>query len=140
MERSELIEALKEKGLKVTPQRIAIFEAIFKLNNHPSAENIIAHLREDNPHIAVGTVYKVLDSLVKNELLEKVKTESGTVRYDPLLSKHHHLYCVDTDEIQDFEDAELDNLVNEYFKKKKIKNFQILAIKLQLTGTFTKSK
>ncbi len=55
---------LKENGLKVTPQRVAIFEAIVILNNHPTAEKIIDYIKRNHPNIAVGTVYKVLDSLV----------------------------------------------------------------------------
>ena len=57
-------EKLQEKGLKVTPQRVAIYEAIVKLKNHPTAENVIEYIKANHPNISVGTVYKVLDSLV----------------------------------------------------------------------------
>ncbi|MBI3235172.1 MAG: transcriptional repressor [Bacteroidetes bacterium] len=130
------IEKLKEKGLKVTPQRIAIFEAIVKLNNHPTAENIIEYVKSNHPNISVGTVYKVLDSLVENGLLKKVKTEKDIMRYDAVLSNHHHLYCAETDRIEDYDDEELNKLINDYFKKKKIKNFKVQDIKLQITGQF----
>ena len=129
-------EKLQEKGLKVTPQRIAIYEAIVKLKNHPTAENVIEYIKSNNPNISVGTVYKVLDSLVENKLLKKVKTEKEIMRYDAVLSKHHHLYCVDTDRIEDYEDEKLNILINEYFKKIKIKNFKVQDIKLQITGKF----
>ena len=129
-------EKLQEKGLKVTPQRIAIYEAIVKLKNHPTAENVIEYIKSNNPNISVGTVYKVLDSLVENKLLKKVKTEKEIMRYDAVLSKHHHLYCVDTDRIEDYEDEKLNLLINEYFKKIKIKNFKVQDIKLQITGKF----
>lgn len=129
-------EKLKEKGLKVTPQRVAIYDAIVKLKNHPSAENIIEYIKKNHPHIAVGTVYKVLDSLVENNLLRKVKTEKDIMRYDALLSNHHHLYCAETDRIEDFEDENLNALINNYFKTRRIKNFKIKDVKLQITGTF----
>ncbi len=129
-------EKLQEKGLKVTPQRIAIYEAIVKLKNHPTAENVIEYIKSNNPNISVGTVYKVLDSLVENKLLKKVKTEKEIMRYDAVLSKHHHLYCADTDRIEDYEDEKLNILINEYFKKIKIKNFKVQDIKLQITGKF----
>ncbi len=58
------------------------------------------------------------------------------MRYDAILDHHHHLYCNDTDRIEDYENEELDTLVLEYFKKKKIKNFKIEDIKLQITGKF----
>ncbi len=130
------IDRLQEKGLKVTPQRVAIFEAIVKLNNHPTAENIIEYIKSNHPNISVGTVYKVLDSLVENALLKKVKTEKDVMRYDAILSNHHHLYCSETDRIEDYEDEELNALINDYFKKHKIKNFKVQDIKLQITGQF----
>ncbi len=129
-------EKLQEKGLKVTPQRVAIYEAIVELDNHPTAENVIDYIKINHPNISVGTVYKVLDSLVENELLKKVKTERDIMRYDAVLSNHHHLYCAETDRIEDYEDEQLNTLINNYFKANKIKNFKVQDIKLQITGTF----
>lgn len=127
---------LQEKGLKVTPQRVAIFDAIMQLDNHPTAEDITAFIKKDHPNISVGTVYKVLNTFVENNLLKKVKTEKDIMRYDPHLSNHHHLYCVETDRIEDFKDENLNQLIADYFKKNKIKNFKIQDIKLQITGNF----
>ena len=136
MNKQEVASKLSEKGLRVTPQRIAILSAIITLNNHPTAEKIIDYIKVNHPNISVGTVYKVLDSLVENDLLKKVKTESGIMRYDPLLSAHHHLYCEETDRIEDFEDENLDEIITAYFEKKGIKNFQIDNIQLHITGKF----
>ena len=129
-------EQLKSKGLKVTPQRVAIYEAVAELHNHPTAENIIEYIKTNHTNISVGTVYKVLDSLVENNLLRKEKNEKDIMRYDAIMSHHHHLYCSETDRIEDFEDPQLDQFITEYFKKKKIKNFKVQDIKLQITGTF----
>lgn len=129
-------EQLKEKGLKVTPQRVAIYEAVVKLKNHPTAENIIDYIKKNHPNISVGTVYKVLDSLVENLLLKKVKNEKDVMRYDAIMQKHHHLYCSETDKIEDYEDPELDKIIFDYFSKKKIKGFSVKDISLQITGEF----
>ncbi len=129
-------EKLKEKGLKITPQRIAIYEAVVKLKNHPTAENIIDYIKTNHPNISVGTVYKVLESLVEASLLKKVKNERDVMRYDAILHKHHHLYCSETDKIADFEDPELDQLIAGYFARKKIKGFKVKDITLQITGEF----
>jgi Fur family peroxide stress response transcriptional regulator len=131
---------LQEKQLKVTPQRIAIYDAICKLNNHPTAENIIDYIKKNHPNISVGTVYKVLDCFTENNLLKKVKTERDIMRYDAMLNGHHHLYCADTDRIEDYEDEQLDKLISNYFRKKKIKNFSVQEIKLQITGKFKNKK
>ena len=131
-------KTLKEKGLKVTPQRVAIFEAITHLKNHPTAENIIAYIKKNHPNISVGTVYKVLDSFVENKLLSKVKTEKDIKRYDSVLTNHHHLYCTETDRIEDYEDDQLNELIENYFKTHKIKNFNIQEVKLQISGKLNK--
>ncbi len=136
MNTAEAIDKLKQKGLRVTPQRVAVYQTVCEINDHPTAEMIIRSIRENHPNISVGTVYKVLDTLVENDLLEKVKTEKGTMRYDPILSGHHHLYCKETDRIADYEDPELDNMLASYFSKKKIEHFTISDIKLELTGKF----
>lgn len=129
-------EQLKQKGLKITPQRLTIYEAVVKLKNHPTAEDIIDYIKKNHPNISVGTIYKVLDSFVKHNLLKKVKNEKGIMRYDAVLCHHHHLYCIETERIEDFEDTNLDKIINEYFEKNKIKGFKIKDIALQITGEF----
>jgi len=136
MKITEIRNKLIEKRLKVTPQRTAVLEAIFKLNNHPTADNIIDYIRNSHPNIATATVYKVLDALVANELIRKVKTEKDVMRYDAVMERHHHLYCSESDRIEDFVDPELNKIVEKYFKKKKIPYFEIADVKLQIIGKF----
>ena len=138
MKISEIRNKLSEKGLKVTPQRIAILEAIIKLNNHPTAENIIDYIRNNHPNIATATVYKVLDALVSNKLIEKVKTERDVMRYDAIMKSHHHLYSSESDRIEDFTDTDLNEMIENYFEKKKIPDFKIEDIKIQIIGRFLK--
>jgi Fur family transcriptional regulator, peroxide stress response regulator len=136
MKTADVINKLIQKGLKVTPQRIAILEAILKLNNHPTAENILDYIRVNHPNISVGTVYKVLDTFVDKELINKVKTEKDIMRYDPMVESHHHIYCSDSDRIDDYLDTELSTLLESYFEKKKIPGFKIEDIKLQIIGKY----
>jgi Fur family transcriptional regulator, peroxide stress response regulator len=127
-----------EKGLKITPQRVVILEAIYKLDNHPTAENIIEYIRESHPNIATGTVYKVLETLVENGLIKKVTTDKDVMRYDGIIENHHHLYCSECNLIEDYRDEELDKLLHKHFKSKNIKGFKIEEIVLQIRGTFNK--
>ena len=138
MKITEIRNKLIEKGLKVTPQRIAILEAIIKINNHPTAENIIDYIRNNHPNIATATVYKVLDALVANEIIRKVKTERDVMRYDAVMENHHHLYCSESNRIEDFVDTELNEMIDKYFEKKKIPDFKIEDVKLQIIGKFLK--
>lgn len=125
-----------EKSLKVTPQRMSILEAIYNLENHPTAEQIIEFIRKKHPNIASGTVYKVLDTLIANDLVKKVKTEKDVMRYDGFIENHHHLYCIECDYIEDYKNAELDKILKKFFEEKNIDNFIIEDIKLQINGKF----
>lgn len=138
MDPGQIKDKLVEKGLKVTPQRIAILEAIYTLNNHPTAEMILEYIKERYPGIATGTVYKVLDVLIRHRLINRVKTERDVMRYDGVLENHHHLFSAESEEIMDYKDADLDRLLADYFKKKGIENFEIREIKLQINGRFQK--
>ncbi len=133
-------QQLKKSKLKVTPQRMAVLEALGSLKNHPSADNIKEYIIRNHPNIAVGTIYKTLDTFVEKKLIRKVKTEKDSMRYDAILENHHHLYCEKTEEIKDYFDKDLTKLLENYFKKKKIPNFQITEIKLQLNGLFKNKK
>jgi len=138
IEQKDLRNKFSEKGLKITPQRLVILEAVYVLNNHPAADNIIEYIRELHPNIATGTVYKVLETLVENGLIRKVKTDTDVMRYDGIIEKHHHLYCSECDLIEDYKDEELDNLLEKFFKNKIIKGFHMEDFVLQIRGTFDK--
>jgi Fur family peroxide stress response transcriptional regulator len=131
---------LRDSNLKVTPQRVAVLEALNNLKNHPTADKIKEYVVKNHPNIAVGTIYKTLDTFVEKGLVKKVKTEKDVMRYDAILENHHHLYCKDTERIEDFFDDELDNLIDKYFQRKKIPNFNVKDIKLQIIGTFNNKK
>jgi Fur family peroxide stress response transcriptional regulator len=131
------IRILAEKGLKVTPQRIAVLDIILNLNNHPTAENIEEYLRLNYPHVPIGTVYKILDAFIEKGIISRVKTDKGIIRYDAIQEKHHHLYCSESEKIEDFYDDELNKILEDYFMKKQIPNFKIENIKLQIIGRFT---
>lgn len=138
MQSESIRELLTEKELKVTPQRVAVLDALSKLNNHPTADNIIAFIRKYHPNIAIGTIYKTLDTFVEKGILKKVKTEKDVMRYDSILDNHHHLYSSDTEHIEDYYDDELDKMIENYFKRKRIPNFTVENIKVQIIGKFRK--
>ncbi len=133
-------ETLIKAGLKVTPQRLVVLEAVTKLGDHPTAERIIDFIKQNHPNIAIGTVYKTLDTFVEKEIIEKVKTDKDIMRYDAILEKHHHLYCIKSDRIEDYYDDELNQILKDYFEKKNIKDFKIEDIKLQIIGNFLNNK
>ena len=80
----------------------------------------------------------MLDALVENNLIKKVKTDKDIMRYDAVIEDHHHLYSTESDRIEDYINHDLNNLLKEYFKKNKINDFEIDDIKLQIIGKFKK--
>lgn len=134
---AKIRDKLSTRGLKITPQRIIILEAVYSLNNHPTADNIIEHIHRTHPNIAQGTVYNALDTLVEKGLIKKVKTDGDVMRYDGMTEAHHHLYHSNGGLIEDYVDLELDELLKEYFKSRKINGFEIEEIVLQIRGTST---
>lgn len=137
---ADIKNKLLEKGLKVTPQRMSILEAIYSLENHPTAEQVIDYIRTTHPNIATGTVYNVLETLVKNELIKKVMTEKDIMRYDGNIENHHHLYCIECNYIEDYKNPVLEDLLNNFFTHNSIPNFSIENISLQINGKFIKHK
>jgi Fur family transcriptional regulator, peroxide stress response regulator len=127
---------LKNAGLKITPQRLAVLESIFKIKHHPTSDEISKDVKTNHPNIAVGTIYNILDQFVKKGLLKRVKTDKGAMLFDHLTDRHHHLYCSESERVEDYFDEELDQLLVDYFNKRKIRGFQIDDIRLQLVGHF----
>jgi Fur family transcriptional regulator, peroxide stress response regulator len=135
---NRLKDKLREKGLKVTPRRLLILDAILKLDTHPTAEEIIKFIRKRNPKIATATVYKALNILVSKKVISKVETEIDITRYDATTESHHHLYCSESERIVDFVDTGLNEMIKHYFEKEKIPGFIIEDVKLQIIGKFEK--
>ncbi len=136
----DIKKKITDSGLKVTHQRIAVYEALANSKEHPTAEMLTEHVNEKYPYISTATVYKTLDTFVQKGLIFKVKTDSDKMRYDASTEQHHHIYCKDTGEIKDYHDEELNRLLKEHFRKKNIENFEIEDIKLQIMGHHKNSK
>jgi Fur family peroxide stress response transcriptional regulator len=135
---SKSIEILHANGLKVTPQRVAVLEALYYLTNHPTAESIKEFVHRNHPNLAMGTIYNTLETFVEKHIVKKIKTDKDFVRYDIITDNHHHLYCNHCDRIENYFDEELDALLKEYFSRKPIPNWEIKDINLQIAGNYKK--
>ncbi len=121
-------------GLKFTQQRIVILDALLTLGHHPTADEIYDHVKPNNPSISLGTVYKTVETFVSCHLIRKVMTDDGVMRYDARIDAHSHIYCVNTREIVDFTDPELQQWIEDYFKHKNIRNLKIKEISVQINA------
>jgi Fur family transcriptional regulator, peroxide stress response regulator len=95
---------------------------------------VYAHIRLANPSISLATVYKTLESFAQKKLIEKVSSEDGNMRFDINTIPHNHIYCTNTQEIIDFQDAELQEILENFLAKKSIQNFQLHDFQLQISG------
>ncbi|ARM31697.1 Fur family transcriptional regulator [Prosthecochloris sp. HL-130-GSB] len=105
---AEFVQRCREHGLKVTPQRLAIYKALLRLQVHPSADAVYKIVAADNPTISFDTVNRTLLTFSDIGVVETVESHSGVRRYETDLAPHHHLHCVKCGEIIDFCDTGLD--------------------------------
>ena len=96
-------DVLREKGLKVTPQRMAIYTMLSNTHSHPSAETIYKTLLPDNPTISLATIYKTLDSFKTAGLVQELSVGNGRSNYDADVTPHPHIVCRCCSSIQDFQ-------------------------------------
>lgn len=104
----ELIEKLKERHYRITPQRLAILKTLVRSNGHPSAERIYDQIKGEFPTTSLATVYKTIATLKEmGEVLELGFADDSN-RYDGNKPYPHvHLICVKCRDIIDLEGEDL---------------------------------
>jgi Fe2+ or Zn2+ uptake regulation protein len=90
---SELAEAFRAQGLKVTPQRQLLFSLLEHDTTHPTAEGLYVRASAQMPGISLRTVYTTLTDLVAMGELHAVALGAGATRFDPNIDDHHHGVC-----------------------------------------------
>lgn len=91
---SELVAELRERGIRMTPQRAIILQAIEELTGHVTAEEIYAAVQEINSYISLATVYRTLDMLKDLGLVAESNMGTTTTHYALRThSDHHHAVC-----------------------------------------------
>ncbi|MEY2979572.1 MAG: Fur family transcriptional regulator [Prochlorotrichaceae cyanobacterium] len=88
-----IVQRLKGKGLRVTPQRFAVYANLLHRQDHPTADQILQDLNGDAPRSSQATVYSALQTLQQAGLIREVLLESGVCRYDANVEPHHHFRC-----------------------------------------------
>lgn len=100
---TELAEAFRASGRKVTPQRQRIFELLHGDPSHPTAEALHARVVRDMPSVSLRTVYATLHELAEMGELQELALGTGSTRFDPNVSGHHHLVCRSCGRVADVE-------------------------------------
>jgi Fur family peroxide stress response transcriptional regulator len=88
-----IVNTLKAKGLRVTPQRFAVYANLLSRSDHPTVEQILIGLNKDFPVSSQATIYSSLQALRNAGLVKEVLLEEGVSRYDAMVEPHHHFRC-----------------------------------------------
>jgi len=101
-------ELCSKQGLKITPQRVAIYNELISSHKHPSASIIYEKIRKYFPNISLGTVNSTLLTFAKIGLAKVVAASGEPKRFDPVLESHHHFICMKCGKIVDFNNGAYD--------------------------------
>ena len=96
-----IVTRMKERGLRVTPQRFAVLRNLLGRNDHPTAEVILSDLNQQAPTSSQATVYASLRALCDVGLVREVHLQGGVCRYDANVTPHHHFLCRSCGRIED---------------------------------------
>jgi len=104
------VRICRQQGLKITHQRMEIFQELAASGAHPDAETVFQAVSRRVPSISRDTVYRTLATLEAEGLVRKVEPLFESARYDANLDRHHHFVCTLCGMVSDFYSEELDRL------------------------------
>ena len=122
---------LKGNNMRMTRQRKVILEELRRINNHPSAEEIYARVREHLPRISLGTVYRNLEILADIGEIQKLEYAGSTNRFDGIPNKHYHIRCMDCGRVDDAPIAPLNQIEDNLYETTV---FKIVGHRLEFIG------
>ena len=121
------------KGVKLTDQRRVIAQVMSESSDHPDVDELYNRVSKIDPKISIATVYRTVKLFEESGILEKHDFKSGKARYEPSLDEHHdHLIDINSGEIIEFVDKEIEKLQNEVAKKL---GYKLVDHKLELYGS-----
>jgi Fur family peroxide stress response transcriptional regulator len=121
----------RDYGLKSTPQRTAIYQALVHSTAHPTAEDLFAQVSPAYPMLSLNTVYYTLGVLRTAGLVQEVNVGHDRARFDANLSPHHHVICQGCQTILDVMDPRLNRLTSPSGIPK---DFQITSYQVAFRG------
>jgi Fur family peroxide stress response transcriptional regulator len=96
-----------ERGLTLTPQRLAIYHALAGDDSHPCAEALFRRIKPAMPSLSLGTVYRTLELFVAHGLVSRLHPTDDTARFDANREDHHHLICTACGRVFDLPESAL---------------------------------
>ncbi|GAQ26105.1 Fur family transcriptional regulator [Tepidanaerobacter syntrophicus] len=122
---SVIEDRLKEKDLKLTPQRRVVLDVLLdNQSKHLSAEEVFEFVRKKFPDIGLATVYRTLQLFDDFGVIKKLDFNDGCYRYElseDQRHQHHHLICIKCGKIYEFDDDLLEDLEKRIYKNNSFK-------------------
>jgi Fur family transcriptional regulator, peroxide stress response regulator len=87
------LHILKDKRIKVTPQRLGVYRALARAHGHLTAEELHARVKKDFPAVSLGTIYAILEFFAEKGLVQEIRIDFQKSCYDILRHRHHHFQC-----------------------------------------------
>jgi Fe2+ or Zn2+ uptake regulation protein len=100
---TQLTDLLRERGQRVTSQRLLIDRFLRENQGHVTAEQVLAGVADALPGTALPTVYATLELFEELGLVRRVQTGGGTMVFDARTAPHHHLTCRRCGAVEDVE-------------------------------------
>lgn len=123
---------LKSKGLKATPQRIAVHAAMLALG-HASADLVYEHIKkEGTAEVTVASVYNILSGLCAIGIYRRIPTSDNRVWYDAITRTHLHVFDRKRSELKDLVDEDFSAMAASYFKDHAPKGYKVDEIDIHL--------
>ncbi|KPL06142.1 hypothetical protein AMJ86_09760 [bacterium SM23_57] len=114
----DLITRLRERGMRLTPQRMAVLKTLIGNNEHLSVEDIYERVHGDHPMIGLATVYKTIAILKEMGEITELNISNEGARYDGSgETPHPHFICTRCNTIIDLEEEPLINLCENFVGK-----------------------
>ena len=132
----KLLEKCQKRGFKLTNQRELVISILENSKDHPNVDELFSRALEQDKSVSIATVYRTVKLLEDANFIEKLEFGDGRARYEESGEHHEHLIDVETGEVIEFIDYELEEL------KEKIANrmgYKLVEHKLELFGKKIKS-
>ena len=125
-------ERCKQKGVKLTDQRKLIAQIMSDSHDHPNVDELYKRVSKIDSKISIATVYRTVKLFEESGILTKHDFKGGKARYEELPDSHHdHLIDVQSGEIVEFVDEEIEKLQKMVAEKL---GYQLVDHKLELYG------
>ncbi len=105
---ARVVAILRQHGVSPTQQRIEIARIVLSKHQHLSAEQVLALVNAESAKVSKATVYNTLGLFARQGLVRELIIDPSKVFYDSNISRHHHFYNVDTGELTDIANSDVD--------------------------------